>query len=420
MTQPATLDDRLVRCHACDLLQRVASESSATQFICVRCDSELFGRRPGGFESAFVLYATAFILLGLANLFPFMTLKVQGQTQSSHLVSGAIALYHDGMPELAVAVVLFVILIPLGKILVGLFVIGPLAYGRALPNAHAIYRLYERLHPWAMMEIFLLGVLVSYTKLIALASVEIGPSLICFVALILAVIAADAAIDTQDVWERLSPAPRINLPGPADRQNLIACHTCQLLCPTNPEGTHDKLECPRCGSALHHRRPDSLSRTAALLMAAAILYVPANIFPVMTFSALGQGEPSTIIGGVRELIEANMWPLALIVFVASILVPVLKLISMAFLLITVKLGTRTRLRERTLIYRINEAVGRWSMVDVFVVSILVALVQLGSIAGITPGIGIVAFASVVMLTMCAAMSFDPRLIWDSAGANHEQ
>ena len=171
---------------------------------------------------------------------------------------------------------------------------------------------------------------------------------------------------------------------------------------------------------MHRRKPNSIDRTWALLITAALLYIPANVYPVMTFSSLGHGEPSTIIGGVKELIAANMWPLALIVFVASILVPMLKMVFLGYLLISVRRRSRWRLKDRTLIYRIVEAVGRWSMVDVFVVSILVALVQLGSIASITPNVGIVAFASVVVLTMIAALVFDPRLMWDAAGANHER
>ena len=131
------------------------------------------------------------------------------------------------------------------------------------------------------------------------------------------------------------------------------------------ETSGGEAHCPRCGSSLHRRKPNSIDRTWALLITAALLYIPANVYPVMTFRSLGQGEPSTIIGGVKELIAGNMWPLALIVFVASILVPVLKLVSLAYLLISVRKRSRWRLKDRTLIYRIVEAVGRWSMVDVF-------------------------------------------------------
>ena len=388
--------------------------------MCSRCGATLFAYKPHGFERAFILYLAALLLLVIANAFPFLTLKVQGQLQSSHLISGAIDLYRKGMPEIAVAIILFVFVFPLLKILIGLAVVGPLTFARKLPGAKALYRLFDKLHPWAMMEIFLLGVLVAYTKLIDLATVEIGPSLIAFVGLILVMIAADSAVDPHDVWERLSRAPRVAVPDRRERRQLVGCHCCQLVSRL-PQGSseHDAL-CPRCGSSLHRRKPNSIDRTWALLITSALLYIPANVYPVMTFSSLGHGEPSTIIGGVKELIAANMWPLALIVFVASILVPVLKMVFLAYLIISVQRRSPWRLKDRALIYRIVEAVGRWSMVDVFVVSVLVALVQLGSIAGITPNVGIVAFASVVVLTMIAALVFDPRLMWDAAGANDER
>ena len=204
------------------------------------------------------------------------------------------------------------------------------------------------------------------------------------------------------------------------RALLMCCHDCDLLQRIGPVPPDGSAKCPRCGSSLHRRKPNSIDRTWALLITSALLYIPANVYPVMTFSSLGHGEPSTIIGGVKELIAANMWPLALIVFVASILVPMLKMVFLGYLLISVRRRSRWRLKDRSLIYRIVEAVGRWSMVDVFVVSVLVALVQLGSIAGITPNVGIVAFASVVVLTMIAALAFDPRLMWDAAGANNER
>jgi paraquat-inducible protein A len=415
-------DDRalLVRCHDCDLLQRIEPLPPEASADCPRCGATLFAYKPNGFERAFVLYLSALLLLLIANAFPFLTLKVQGQVQSSHLISGAIDLYRHGMPEVALAVVLFVVVFPLLKIVIGLLVVGPLTFGRKLAGAHAVYRVFDTLHPWAMMEIFLLGVLVAYTKLIDLAMVEIGPSLIAFVGLILAMIAADSAVDPHDVWERLYRTPRVPAPGRHERRRLVGCHCCQLVCLIPQRPSEDDAVCPRCGSSVHRRKPNSIDRTWALLITSALLYIPANVYPVMTFTALGAGEPSTIIGGVKELIAAKMWPLAAIVFVASILVPVLKLICLAYLLISVRVRSPWRLKDRTLIYRIVEAVGRWSMVDVFVIAVLVALVQLGSVAGITPDLGIIAFASVVVLTMIAALVFDPRLMWDAAGANDER
>ena len=409
----------LMRCHDCDLLQDVPPLPRRGAIACARCGAGLITAKPERLERAFVLYLTALILLIIANSFPFLTMKIQGLEQSSHLLSGAIDLFGQGMWEVSVVVILFVFVAPLVKIITGLLVVGPLAYGRGFPHADSLYRLFDRLHPWAMTEIFLLGVLVAYTKLVDLATVELGPSLFGFLGLIVALIAADATVEPNQVWERLRRAPRLPPPDPALRRRLVGCHTCQLTVelPAAAHGSHAEMLCPRCGSQLHRRKPESLARTAALLITAALLYIPANVYPVMTLNALGSGAPNTIIGGVMELIAANMWPLALIVFVASILVPMLKLVTMSWLVIAAHRRSRWRLKDRTVIYRLNELVGRWSMVDVFVITILVALVQLGSLAQIVPGIGILAFAFVVVLTMLAALTFDPRLMWDAAGAN---
>lgn len=142
------------------------------------------------------------------------------------------------------------------------------------------------------------------------------------------------------------------------------------------------------------------------------MYIPANILPMMTVRSIGGGEPNTILSGVMELIAAKMWPIALVVFVASVLVPVLKLLILAYLLVSVQRGSHYRRRDRARLYRLTEAVGRWSMVDIYVVAILVALVKLGNIADIEAGPAGIPFAAVVILTMLAASSFDPRLIWD--------
>jgi paraquat-inducible protein A len=150
------------------------------------------------------------------------------------------------------------------------------------------------------------------------------------------------------------------------------------------------------------------------VIAALVLYVPANLYPVLTVVQLGAGSPSTILGGVEELLASGMYPLAALVFFASILVPVLKLTGLLVMLLTTHYGLRTRPRDRTVLYRIVSAIGRWSMIDIFMESILVALVRFGVIVTIEPGGGAIAFAAVVVITMFAAEGFDPRLMWDAA------
>lgn len=194
---------------------------------------------------------------------------------------------------------------------------------------------------------------------------------------------------------------------------LMNCTTCLLVSRIPRRPPHCDALCPRCGARLSQRKPNSLARTWALVVAAYILYIPANVYPVMTVISFGKGEPDTILSGVQSLMTAGWWPLALLVFFASIIVPLIKLLGLTFLLASVQYKLKWRPKQRTRLYRITEAVGRWSMIDIFMISILVALVRLEAIATVEPGAGATCFAAVVVLTMFAAMSFDPRLIWDA-------
>ncbi len=188
------------------------------------------------------------------------------------------------------------------------------------------------------------------------------------------------------------------------------CHDCGLL--SRLPGHEHGARCPRCGAALHTRKPRSLERTWAWLIAAALCYLPANLLPIMKVTSLGRAQADTIMSGVVYLLVHGMWPLAIVVFTASVIVPLLKLAILLTLLISVHRRSNWRPVDRTRLYRITEAIGRWSMVDIFVVTILVALVHLGNLATVEAQTGAVFFGAVVVLTMLAAESFDPRLIWD--------
>ena len=198
---------------------------------------------------------------------------------------------------------------------------------------------------------------------------------------------------------------------------IIVCDECHKL----EYLREDEVQhCTRCGARLHARRPESIARTWALLITAAILYIPANLLPIMTVSMLGKGLPATIMEGVVELVQADMLPIALVVFVASILVPTFKLIGIALLLYSVQRHQPMSARQRILMYRFIEWIGRWSMLDIFVIAILVALVNFGNLASIEAGMGASAFCLVVILTMLAAVTFDPRLIWDNTFVEEDE
>lgn len=193
--------------------------------------------------------------------------------------------------------------------------------------------------------------------------------------------------------------------------NLWVCGDCHQI--TRVQANAVDPTCRRCGTRLHARKPNSIARTWALLITATVLYVPANLLDIMTINLFGSPAPSTIMGGVVELVHADMIPIALVVFVASIVVPTFKLIGIALLLYSVQRHQRLSPKQRILMYRFIEWIGRWSMLDIFVIAILVALVNFGNVTTIEAGPAAAAFCAVVIMTMLAALTFDPRLIWDN-------
>ena len=196
----------------------------------------------------------------------------------------------------------------------------------------------------------------------------------------------------------------------AAQAGLVSCETCALL--SRPNDLAEPGYCPRCGGELELRHHHSIQYTWALVIAAAICFIPANALPVLSTTTLGSVDSDTIIGGVVFLYTSGSWPLAIIVLIASVMIPLGKLVALVYLLITVQRGSARSSRERTRLYRMVEFIGRWSMLDVFVDTFTVALVQLQPLMFVDPGPGVVFFAAVVVLTMIAAESFDPRLIWD--------
>lgn len=201
----------------------------------------------------------------------------------------------------------------------------------------------------------------------------------------------------------------------AHELGLIGCHSCGQVSPRR--GMVDAQACPRCGAPMHHRKPNSVARAWALLIAGLICYIPANLYPVMFTQMLGQRADSTIMNGVIEFWHAGAWDIAVIIFIASVAVPCTKFVAMAVLLVTTQRRSTWAQAERSRLYRFVEVIGYWSMLDVVVVALVAALVKFRQLSDIEPRIGILFFGMVVILTMLSAMSFDPRLIWDAETPN---
>ena len=208
----------------------------------------------------------------------------------------------------------------------------------------------------------------------------------------------------------MSPAAAASAPTAASL-GLLSCHVCGQLSRARP-GLHEAC-CPRCAAPVHMRKPNSIARTWALLIASMILYIPANVLPMMHTSSLFGSQSDTIMSGVVYFWTSGSWYLALIIFFASVMVPMLKMLALMLLLMSVQRRSLWQREQRARLYRLVEFVGRWSMLDIYVVAVIVALVQLKALATIQPGPGAIAFGAVVVLTMFAALTFDPRLIWDN-------
>jgi paraquat-inducible protein A len=365
--------------------------------------------------------AAALILFGLANGFALFQIGFAGRHLDGMITSGAIQLtrYNTAIAGVGVLVALISIVIPAltlalaFSVLVWLISIGRESQ-RSRSAVAAAWKLARHLRPWSMLDVYLLGAVVAYSRLRRLANVAIGVGGYALAAFVFVQVLLDQSLGRQRVWRALGdPAQYAPKPG----EPWILCLGCELVTVAPVTGSDGRRRCPRCGSRLVPRRPGSLAATAAFTLAGYILYVPANVLPVLTITRFGRTEPYTILGGVRDLAAAGLWPLALLVLFASILVPVLKLAGLSWFLIAIRLRSGRLLRERTALYRLIDFIGRWSNIDVFMISIVSALLQFGILTTVDPGPGIASFAAVVVLTMIAARAFDPRLMWDAAGAH---
>ncbi len=418
----------LRECPDCGLFQVVPDSAPGETIRCARCASWLRRHRADPTSLALSLNVTSLVLYLVVLSLPLMTLDLLGRLHTVNVLTGPMALWADqGGLALVGSLVLFATVLMPG-VVIGLNLVVLAGARRPVSPRHLprLMRMRKYLRPWSMVEVYMLGVFVAYTKLVDLAHVDLGPSIFALAAIMVLMIGADGAFDTEAIWDKIQ-AERRTGPGSAtcaadeglaDTRRLIACHSCELV--VQAARGPDPHSCPRCAAALHRREPNSLQRTMAFLLASAILYVPANLLPVLTLTRFGRGEPSTILAGVEELYKSNMLPLALLVFVASICVPCLKVVGLTVMVVMTRLRASAGLIDRTRLFRVIDFIGRWSMIDVFMISILVAIVHFGFLANVTANPGIVAFALVVVLTIFAAEAFDPRLMWDAAAGRQRE
>jgi len=392
---------------------------------CVRCRSVLYRGIHSDAGRMAAITMTAIFTFLIAQFFPIVELEVSGYTTSATLLGAIRVMWMEQMQLVAVVVFLFTILLPAVELSALLYVTMALRNGRRPPGFDHLLRAVGLARRWGMTEVLMLGILITMVKMRSLAEVVVHPGLFAFGALTL-MLAIVVSFDPKILWnigEHLPGRGRVakktfKYAALVKGAPLLACHSCGLV--ESLKYTVRHQYCARCGARLHRRHPDSIGRTWAFLLAATILYIPANLLPVMYTNSLFGKEDDTIISGVVYFWTSGSPALAVIIFIASIVVPVAKLVALSLLAWTAQRRSRWQPLQRTVLYRIVEFVGRWSMLDIFVITLTVALVRFQTLAVITAGPGALAFCAVVVLTMIAAIQFDPRLIWDPVDTHGEK
>jgi paraquat-inducible protein A len=377
--------------------------------VCRRCERMLAGPATGRVDAPLALASAALALLVPAMIWPLMTVSSLGAVRESWLWTCVTALWDQGFGSLAALVAVFSIVLPCVYLAALVFVLLTLRIQIAVPLGR-LFRWVHYLRPWMMIEVYLVGGFVAYSRIKVVSTIEIDIGGWCLLAASLLFLLSLTQLDERTVWETLPLRPGRRKRTRTDGDKTIACTVCDLIVTATEEGHR----CPRCAASLHVRKPDALRRTTALVITGFLLYVPANVIPVLTTVRLGRADENTILSGVLELIQNDLWPLAIIVFSASIILPLLKLCGLTWMLLAIHFRSARMLVGRTRFYRMIDVVGRWSNIDVFAVSVLIAALRFGALTEVHAGTGLVAFAAVVIITMVATTSFDTRLMWDVA------
>lgn len=379
MSDPsAGADPRALDCPTCGLVQAAALLPAGARAYCARCNSLIAHHDTSdGNQRAFCFALTALLLFAPAYRYPILEVTTFGDTRTYTVFSGARALWQSAMWPLAVPVALMSAVLPF--CLIAMLLALTLARAVGVPAAPGLYRICAFIATWSIVDVYLLAIFVTVVKLAQMTDAAPAGGALLFLGLVVSLALALRSLNLD----------RLQL-GEADVDADVAA----------------RRQAPD---------PDSLNHTLALTLAALILFVPANVFPTLTVVLMGSTQTDTVFDGVLALWQAGTWVLALIVMGASIVIPMVKIAVLLFLVLTVRMQAR-RL-ERTRLYRFIEGIGRWSMLDVYVISLIVAVINLGAYSAARADIGALAFAAVVIVTIVATRQFDPRLIWrGDAGA----
>jgi len=419
-------ENPLIPCEECGLVVAIPFINEGEKVQCPRCKHTLTQIIHHPYQRPIAYVIACLMMLILSLCFPFMSFSVEGLSQEIGLLHAVKML--DQFQNSALALLLLCTVIVLPAIYLGFMLYLYIQSLRVIrlsvaqiERIRGLCKVLFRLKPWLMVDVFLVGVLVSLVKISALADIGLGYSFWAFCIYTGLLVKCVSLVDRNWLWNQFIPLISIDGIKAGDTYltgNHTVCHVCEQI---NPPISKKNAVCLRCKSKLHHENfKHNLQTSWALLISAAIFYIPANLYPIMYTVSLGHRDPSTIMGGVMLLWHHGSYPIAMIIFFASVFIPLAKMFALSWLFISAKRASTFpdgASMQWQKVYRLTEIIGRWSMIDIFVVAILVALVQLQNLMAIYPGPAALSFAAVVVFTMLSAMKFDSRILWQNRTNN---
>lgn len=395
---------RLLACPHCDTLHERVALAKRARASCVRCGTVLYRRGVLDLNGWTAMALATLVVFVIAHGFPIVSLSLQGREVSVTYWQALHYIWDQGDWLLSIMTGLFGFWFPLFKIVLTLWALRCVSTGRIPGDFSLGMRLLHAITPWSMAPVLVLSVFVAVVKFAGMVTVTIEPGVLGLVALSF-FLTGLGRLNAHELWAQAEQAGLVEASGTRGRG--LCCHSCGHVQPPGADA-----RCHRCGATIHWRRQNVSARVWALLIAATVVYIPANILPIMRIHTLVGASDHTILGGVFELWRLGSWDLAVIVFVASVVVPITKLLALSVLMLFHRPGGIQLQRQRTRMYEFIEFIGHWSMLDVFVVILMGAMANFPGLMQIFPGWGAFSFGAVVVLTMWAAMSYDPRLGWD--------
>lgn len=411
MIQNSAPNNHYALCHHCDLLSELPSITSKHKAVCPQCHCQLALGRDHMRRDTIIYSGCSLFMLLITCCFIFIHIRVMGVTNNLSILQITNILYRDNYITLMLLCLLLILLFPALSLIIQIIVCSKIPLSKYRKRDLLI--VYKKLHHWCMPEIFMAGVLVSFVKLTSYGDVGIDKAFWSCCLFIIFYLKSSIDFSERRMWNEVATNNFTNIEIKAGKtgisQNIRLCLCCHAILPG------EQVRCPRCKQKGKIREYNKIQWTFALLITSLIIYIPANLYGVMSTVFLGSQSTSTILDGVIYMWAEGDYPVALIIFTASVIIPILKIIALIWLCYfasMVRLKSQRDCFKMNQLYKVVEFIGRWSMIDIFVVAVTSALIRNGEIIAVYPDIGAIFFATVVIITMIASQKYDPRLIWD--------